>query len=214
VTPPAASLEPSARELLEDAANWRLLGLLFECPDAAWPGQLAALGDEVSDPDLRRAVVDALKHATEGIHHSIFGPGGPAPAREASYYVSVELGSLMSDLSAYYDAFAYRPETLEPPDHVAVEIGFVGYLRLKEAYARSIGDLEHAAITADAARRFMADHLANMAVPLGQALEQSGIDYLALAGGVLARRVGPSTRQVLPMVPEPADDEPFGCEGT
>ena len=189
--PDVDALDPSTRELVEDATGWRLLAVLFECPDAAWPNRLALLADQVSDPDLRRAVIDALKHATEDLHHSIFGPGGPAPAREARYRALVDLGTLMSEIEGYYDAFAYRPETRESPDHVVVEVGFIGHLRLMEANARSIGDLEHAAVIADACRRFMADHLANMATPLGRTLEQSGLEYLALTGGVLARRVGP-----------------------
>ena len=114
-----------------------------------------------------------------------------APPREVSYYVSVELGSLMSQLAACYDAFGYRPTGGEPPDHIAVEIGFVAYLRLKEAYAMVADDVESAAIAADAAARFRSDHLALLATPLARLVAGSGIDHLARAAERLTVYVGP-----------------------
>ncbi len=183
--------------LLQDAAEWRLLSLLFECPNAGWRDQVATLGKEVADPALRKAARQALDEAGEGLHHSIFGPGGPAPAREASYAETVQLGYLMSDLTGYYEAFAYQPATTEAPDHISVETGFVGYLRLKEAYARECGDIGHAEITAEATANFVAGHLARMAAPLAATLADSGVDFLVLASQVLLKRVGPA---ILPRI--------------
>ena len=37
-------------KLLADAAEWRLLSLLFDCPNADWFAQVEALGREVRDP--------------------------------------------------------------------------------------------------------------------------------------------------------------------
>jgi len=97
----------------------------------------------------------------------------------------------MSELNAFYEAFAYRLATPEAPDHVSVEIGFVGYLRLKEAFALASSDAGHAAITAEAASRFIGEHLSVLAEPLAAALWNSGVHHLELAGAVLLRRVGP-----------------------
>ena len=47
----------------------------------------------------------------------------------------------------------------ELPDHVAVELEFYGYLLLKQAYLRSVGDVEGGEIVADARRKFLTDHL-------------------------------------------------------
>ncbi len=176
--------------LLREAAEWRLLSLLLECPAGNWQEQIAALATGVADPGLHAAADAAREEAAEGLYHSIFGPGGPAPPREVSYHDSVQLGYLLSELESYYGAFSFAPATPETPDHISVEAGFVGYLRLKEAYALARGDTEHAAITAEAAQRFLDDHLANSAEPLANALRNSGVRYLALAGEALLERVG------------------------
>lgn len=193
--------------LLQQAAEWRLLSLLFECPTEGWRNQVAAVSSEVADPDLRAAAQHALAEASEGLYHSLFGPGGPAPPREVSYQDSVQLGLLMSELSGYYEAFAYRPATPEAADHVAVETGFVGYMRLKEAYALACAGAQHASVTAEAARRFIEDHLGRLAEPLAPALRASGVPYLALAAEALLRRAGrprkaqhPHGLEVLPEV--------------
>jgi nitrate reductase assembly molybdenum cofactor insertion protein NarJ len=181
-------LDLKQKNLIEDASRWRLISMLFECPADGWGEMLTSLASVVSDPDLRKAVEAAQTEASEGLYHSVFGPGGPASPREVSHQSKVELGSLMSELTACYEAFGYQPTTREACDHVAVEAGFVGYLRLKETYAYACGDSEHAEITADAARHFIEDHLSAIAEPLAARLEQSGIRYLELACQALLRR--------------------------
>ena len=203
-----STLAAAERTLLEEAASWRLLGLLFECPSARWQEQVAALAGEVGDAELR-AAAEAAAEASEGLYHSIFGPGGPAAPREVSYRNSVELGYLLSEIESYYAAFAFRPETTEAPDHIAVEAGFIGYLRLKEAYALAGGDHERAAVTASAARTFIEEHLGAIAGPLAAALSQSGVRYLELAGKALARLAGAKTDAVL--LPVLADDGTLEC---
>lgn len=197
----------SVRDLLREAATWRLLGRLFERPSQEWGREVRALADEIGDTELM-AAAQAAGSATEGQYYSVFGPGGPAPPREATYHETVELGSLMSALTGYYAAFAYVPDAAEPPDHVAVEVGFVAYLRLKEAYALAQGDEEHAAVAARAAAAFVADHLAMIAGPLADLLAHAPLEYLTRASRVLAARVGPPPRSpFLPMLKAPNDDE-------
>jgi TorA maturation chaperone TorD len=206
--------DPETRGLLQEAADWRLLALLFECPRAGWREQVAALAREIADPDLRAAARRARTEAAEGPYHSIFGPGGPAPPREVSYRDSVQLGYLLSELRASYEAFCYRPVTEEPADHVSVEAGFVSYLRLKEAYALICGDREHAAVTREAADRFVADHLSVLAAPLARALDSCGVRYLALAGQALAGRAGAgheTPSNPLPILDSLLDDCGAGC---
>jgi TorA maturation chaperone TorD len=200
--------------LLAKAAEWRLLGLLFECPVAGWKEQVAPLAAEISDPDLRAAAEAAQEEASEGQYHSIFGPGGPAPAREVSYHDSVQLGYLLSELSAYYEAFSYQPAGREPLDHVAVQLGFVSYLHFKEAYALACADEDHAAITREAIHAFLSGHLANLAEPLAAALRSCGLPYLDLAGKALLRRVGPRSTgkgSQLPVLETPDEEDLFGC---
>ena len=203
--------------LLREAAEWRLLGLMFECPNEHWRAEVAALAREVEDPLLASAAHRALEESGEGLYHSTFGPGGPAAPREVSYSQSLELGSMMSEIAAYYDAFAYRPAIAEAPDHIAVQLGFLSYLRMKQAYAFSAGDNENAEITAQAARQFITDHLARMAEPLAAGLSASGISYLDEAGQALARRAGPAPKPSMladGLFPIWKNDDPLACPGT
>ena len=198
----------SVHDLLREAAWWRLLGRLFECPGTEWRRDVEALAREVDDDALREAAESALGGATEGQYHSVFGPGGPAPPREVSYHDTLELGSLMSELAGYYDAFHYHPSTSEAPDHVPVEIGFIAYLRLKEAYAVAAGEGEHAATTAHAAERFRVDHLAMLAAPLAAVLANSDLDYLVQVSALLAARAGDRPRRaLLPVLRNGAEDD-------
>jgi nitrate reductase assembly molybdenum cofactor insertion protein NarJ len=213
MTTPALPIDPRVVPLLRDAAAWRLLGRLFECPDQRWRADIAALASEVEDHELSAAAAAAEDGASEGQYHSVFGPGGPAPPREASYHDSIELGSLMTELSTYYDVFGYAPSAGESPDHVAVEIGFLSYLKLKEAYALLEGDEERAALAAEAAAQFAANHLATMAAPIATVLDSSHLDYLARAARILAVRAGPRPKPAtLPMLPPLAIDDDEGGE--
>ena len=215
-------MDTRTHALLRQAAEWRLIGRLFECPVGAWRDDIVALAREVEDPLLGSAVAHALEEASEGLYHSTFGPGGPAPPREVSYVTAIQLGYLLSELEAFYDGFAYRPVTLESPDHVSVEAGFVGYLRLKEGYAVARGDEEQAAVTAEAAATFTREHLSAIAERLAATLEASSLAYLAEAARALAIRVGsppsaiaPGTvGRLLPVLQPLEDEEEIACEGT
>lgn len=200
-------------QLAREAAEWRLLSLLFECPTPDWHADVTALMHEVADTKLKSAAQDALREASEGLFHHTFGPGGPAPAREATYHQTVQLGYLMSELQAYYNAFAFHPATAEPPDHISVEIGFIAYLKMKEAYALACGNEQHAATAAESAERFVQEHLANIAQPLAGHLKESGIAYLAKAGSALACRVGPppSAASPLPILQDEPLENAWGC---
>lgn len=194
-------MNPIPRDLIAEAADWRLLALLFECPSPDWRRRVPALAEETADTTLRAAAARAMEEAVEGLYHSIFGPGGPAPPREASYRETVQLGQLLAELSSYYNAFAYQPDAREAPDHISVELGFLAYLRLKEAYALVCGDTEHAVIARDAARTFRDDHLAVITAPLAATLSNCVVEYLDLAGQALVRRIGVPKHTPLAVLP-------------
>jgi nitrate reductase assembly molybdenum cofactor insertion protein NarJ len=183
--------------LLREAAEWAMIGLLFECPIGDWRQRVSALAADVADPSLREAAEWAQRESDQGIYHTTFGPGGPAAIREVSYRDTVHPGPVLAELRGVYEAFAYAPVLQEPPDHVAVQAGFIGYLRLKEAYAGHCGLARQAAACAAVADRIMADHLALMAQPLAASLKMSGIRYAAAAAAALLQRVGsPRTQAV------------------
>lgn len=204
---PAILDDPQARRLVAEAAAWRLTGLLLERPVPGWQEELAELAAEVDDAELREAVNAAAEEAGEGRYDTTFGPGGPASPREVTYRRATLTAGFLAELRAFYEAFAYQPRLDEPPDHVAVQAGFVGYLRLKEAFAQLRGDADQAALTRQAADLFVTEHLVNMAGPLGAALSGSGIRYLASAGAALVARTGmPRELPLLDDLPAPDDD--------
>ncbi len=187
--------DPRVRDLLREAACWRLIGLLFERPHGGWWSQVESLAGDCGNADLKAAAA-AAGEATEGRFLAVLGPGGPVSPREAGHRETADPGHVLSDVEAFYRAFAYEPATEEPPDHVSVEAGFLGYLRLKEAYALARGDAEAARLTAKAAVRFLEGHLSTCAEPIAQGLEGGGFGYLSLAGPALLRRTGPRQADV------------------
>lgn len=210
----SSDLNEMQERLMNEAAEWRLISLLFDCPTEGWARDAAELSKEVRDPKLRKACEKARKEASEGLYHSIFGPGGPAPGREVSYRAWVQPGYLISEISAFYKAFSFTPRTLETPDHVSVEAGFIAYLKLKEAFAVSFGDTESAAVTSEASRKFIDEHLTKIAEPLARSLSSSGIEYLAMSSKALFDRTGEDkdkkVRESLPVLTDP-EDGVFEC---
>ncbi len=192
-------LNAESRALIAEAAEWRLLALLFEYPTAAWRQQVDPLAQEVTHADLRTAADGARQEASEGLHIALFGPGGPVSLREVTYLGGVQLGYLMSELSAFYDAFGYHPETAEALDHLSVEAGFLSYLKFKQVYALACDDAEHATIISEAASNFVNEHLALVAEPIAGALENLAPEYLVHAGRFLVERIGPRPQSTYPL---------------
>jgi len=186
------------RAALEDAAAWRLIGLLFERPRSGWIDEMAALAREVEDAMLQQAVSEARRAASElgssgaAAYLAILGPGGAVSPREVAYRGREDPGGILADLSAFHAAFAFRPQAEDPPDHVAVEAGFVGYLRLKEAFARARSDAEAARTCVEAAAAFLAEHLGCFAEPLCHRLEGATLPHLEWAARCLLARTGPA----------------------
>jgi hypothetical protein len=174
--------------LLQHAAEWRLLGLLFERPRPAWRLEIDALAAEVTDPALRAAAA-AVRNTTEGEYLSVLGPGGAVSPREVAYRPFQDPGWILAGLNYYYEAFAFHPRAEDPLDHLAVEIGFVAYLYLKGAYARAGGVREAAHAAAAAREWFLTEHLATPARSIAARLEAAGVGALSLAARCLAGRV-------------------------
>lgn len=182
-----------ALSMLREAAEWRLRGILLERPAEGWRSEIATLAAETGDESLRRLAQRRLAEASEGEYLAALGPGGTASPREAAYAGLRDPGWILADLARFYEAFGYRPRAEEPPDHVAVEVGFVAYLWLKEVFARERGEGEAAATTRAARERFLAEHLAELAVPLARKLEAAD-SLLAPVAAEIAAHVPPPQR--------------------
>lgn len=194
------------KELLSEAAEWRLLGLLFEYPTDAWRAQVTALLPDLREEEMRRMGEEALEVAKPGLHIALFGPAGTVPVREVTYQGGVQFGYLMAELAAYYSAFGYAPAGGETDDHLSVELGFMAYLKMKQAFALAAGAAKDAEVTEAAAAEFVKEHLATMGEPVANRLENFAPDYLIAAGRRVAARVGPPRRSGYPLAPLGDDD--------
>jgi len=204
--------ESRVTELLREATAWRLLGLLLERPRDGWRQELEMLGREVADPEIKAAADAAREAANEGLYLALVGPGGPVSLREVTYRGMEDPGRIIADISRFYEAFAFQPETEEAPDHLAVEAGFVGYLCLKEAFAHTRGNAEEAEIAAKAAIRFREEHLSTLAWPVADRLAEADACHLPLAAAALARRAGPRRDVTATRTPRlPSCDECLEC---
>ena len=213
MTETAAITDPYVRRLLGEATAWRLLGLLFERPGEGWWQEVEMLSRDAADPAIKAAADAAREEAEEGLYLALLGPGGPVSAREVGHRGMEDPGRIIADISAFYEAFAFQPDTEEALDHLAVEAGFLGYLCLKQAYARARGNEEEAEVAAQAAHRFRENHLANFTWPVAERLESAGVRYLSLAASALAHRSGPR-RDTAATIPPPrptCDDCPMEC---
>ena len=170
------------------AARWRVLGLLLERPRAGWNAEIERLAAEIGDPPLR-AVVVAARDATEGEYHALLGPGAPLSPREASVLGAGDPGWMLAELARFYDAFGYVPRAEDPPDHVAVEAGFVGFLELKESLAWANEDAEAAQTVAAARAAFVAAHLAPLVARLERAADLAPDSHVALTVDLLRTQI-------------------------
>lgn len=195
----AAGLPPRVKELLDEASQWRLYGLLFEYPTKAWRENLEALLPSLHSAELRSIAQAALEQSSEGLHFTLFGPAGSVPAREVTYQGGVQFGYLMAELSAYYEAFGYEPQVDEAADHLAVQLGFLAFLKLKQAHAVLDGQDEAAQLTGEAFSNFLREHIAAQAEPVVKALEDFAPNYLTCAGKLILAHAGPSPRSAFPL---------------
>jgi hypothetical protein len=177
------------RDLLASAQSWLLMSRLFERPRPAWRDDVGRLAAAVDDPELTD-VARLAREASEGGYLAAFGPSGVVSPREVGHAGMRDPGQLLAELRVRYDAVLFRRAAQNTIDHVAVEAGLVAYVRLREAYARAEGDLERAAIAAEAAEAFIADHLREVGEPMAARLDGVAEPYLARAARLLADRVG------------------------
>lgn len=203
-------IDPAAWALLREAAEWRLVSLLLECPHSGWAAQVISLAQESADGHLL-AAANASAEASPGLYHTTFGPGGPAAPREVSYHDSLLPGPILAELHGCYEAFAYRPSIPEPPDHIAVETGFISYLRVKEAYAQLRGDDEQRQVCHQTARWFLEAHLDPWAHALAGALQSSGVPYLRHTAAALLARVNVPCRPPVGLPIAPPDEDELAC---
>lgn len=207
---------------LERAATYRVLSIFFSTPSDDLLSELRTLAPEVpadlGDAAARAGAAPARD--LQGLYHRLLGPSGRVPDSECAYDVNTAGGSgpLIADVAAFYRAFAYDPDGA-PAEQMATELGFLGWLALRSAYARFEASPAHGELVDDARRSFLRDHLGRWAMPFLDRLEDeaAGTHYEAVAR--LARETllalhgddafAPSSGKRL-VVLDPEDDDTCG----
>ncbi len=199
----SAGAEPAVRRALERAACWRLLGAAFAYPTAPRLAAVAAdaprvaLGDH--PPGVRQAL-EALAAAAcaadpaavAGEYVFLFDRQVPCPPYEAAWGDGprpVDRPALLADVAGFYRAFGLEPAgaQADTEDHVVAEAEFMSALAVKEAWALAQDEAEAAAITRDAQRAFLTDHLGRWAGAFARALgAATPLAYYTAAAALLA----------------------------
>jgi hypothetical protein len=207
---------------LQRAASYRLLSLLFQTPSEEVGAEIGALADVV-EPTLREdaAVLARVSgRDLQGLYHMVLGASGRVPDVECAYDTSTAAGRgpLIADVAGFYKAFGYEAPAPGTADHIASELGFMGWLAMKAAYARHAGEVEHLEVTEDARAKFLRDHLGRWARPFLERLGEAGEGTHYEAVAVLASRTlrtlegetafaPPERRAHLPVVDASDDDD-------
>ena len=128
---------------LARAAAWRFGAELFREPHPDARNELQSLVPLL--PESRRtdaARLAADEDARNDQYFAVLGPGG-CPATESAYDLAAmaNRGPLVAEVSAFYEAFGYPPRLTSDlaPDHLVIELDFLGYLAMKVAYAQHEG---------------------------------------------------------------------------
>jgi len=116
--------------------------------------ELQSWAERMAPDALEESYVSIFSHAVRGscpLYETEYGEGDGR----------LQLPHELSDLSAFYHAFGLQlgSQVQERVDFIAVECEFMAFLCVKQAYAEEHGDAELAAITIDAQRKFLRDHL-------------------------------------------------------
>lgn len=205
------AISEDVRQLIEESVAWRMFSLAFERPRNGWRDHVASIASDSSDETVRSVAELAKEQSSEELFLNLFGPGGAISPREVAYRGLADPGHLLAELETIYGAFAYEPKSEECPDHVSIEAGFVGYLRMKQAFARIVGDEESEKIAAEAAELFLREHLAPVAHGLCQKLEDDDSFYIGRAAMLMRARLGDI--EVPAVVELPDDEEEMSCGG-
>ncbi len=131
----------------------------------------------------------------------------------------------LSDVNGFYRAFGVDVPAAshERPDHVGIEMEFLGLLYVKEAHAISDGLAAQRDVTRDAQRRFLTEHLAGFVPALHRRVVERGASsfyraVLGLASALVEEdcvRLGipPAERRRHNFVAQPPPGPEDGCFG-
>jgi hypothetical protein len=192
----------SINDWLTRAVHWRFGSKLFQEPAETRSEELRSLVwllPPSQNPSARTLVEEAPER--NDLYFSVLGPGGLA-ATESAYdpATMANRGPLIAEVSAFYEAFAYPPRLTSDlaPDHVVVELDFLGFLALKVAYALFDGRVSEREIAEQAYMDFRDRHVSFWLEGLRDRLQKAEAPPFARAADwvcdVLASDIGAASR--------------------
>ena len=156
------NIDSRFQDLLREAGWYRFFSLCFQPPREGLKTEMEKIYSEVvKEENLYNIRFDDANQVEE--HHSVLGAGGLCSACE-SEYVANRLGGkglLMADVAGFYKAFSFVPEGefQSPVDNISVELSFMSYMTLKEAFALFSGLKEEMQICTEAKEKFKKEHI-------------------------------------------------------
>ncbi len=178
--------------------------------------------------ELRSSVSDSRhREPLEAEYNRLFAHLGSAkcPPYETEYgHKNVfQKTEAMADIAGFYNAYGLEPSTTdtERVDFIGMEMEFMSFLTLHEAYARDHDEREHLNVCIDTQRKFLREHLGRWVSVFARILSNSSSNAFYVSLGhiteyfidsearylevVLEKVTGPATM-------ESQTPEPFGCE--
>ncbi|MBI2930015.1 MAG: molecular chaperone TorD family protein [Planctomycetes bacterium] len=124
----------------------------------------------------------------------------------------------LADVAAFYHACGLAAPEKERVDHVAVELEFMAFLAIKEAYATYSNERDRAAEMRELQRKFLTDHLARWAPSFAARFEAREPELARGLGEWLAadlKTLGtePALVRAMDLRPPGAVEETFRCGG-
>jgi DMSO reductase family type II enzyme chaperone len=227
----AMSTEQAVAAALRRSAIYRLLATAFAYPTPARLEHVASRAAQAGAdaPPGVRAALDRLAGAARGAdaatlagdHVDLFQRQVRCPPYEGAYGAPQMSGksTLLADIAGFYLAFGLTPAEAQPEveDHVCAETEFMSALALKEAWALAEGHAEGLAVTRDAARAFLRDHLARWSTTFVQRLADLAPPGFYPAAAALLEEWLKAECARLEVEPAPlvgvtaAEEAPFAC---
>jgi len=226
-TAPSKATEDEILHLLRRAARLQRMARAFAYPG---PGHvrevveaLATGGDDPLLGPVLAAWRAADEEAVRAEYVRLFLGTVPCPPNETAWTPSKGLtggAAELADLQGFYHAFGFEPagSSREMPDHVSVELEFLGVLLVKLAYARIQEWEDPAEVTGEALHAFLEAHTGRWVSAFVSRLRDLGVasPYLetaqALEAAVEAECQAVGARPVratgLPVLSDPV---PFQC---
>jgi TorA maturation chaperone TorD len=124
----------------------------------------------------------------------------------------------LADVGAFYRACGLASPAKERLDHVSVELEFMSFLALKEAYARFQGEEARVGETRELQAKFLADHLGRWAPAFLARFEPRWPDLSGRLRDWIGREcealgARPAALRAIDVRQASGPDEPFDCGG-